>query len=157
MENLHLYNLINNKCASLDDFLIGKHFIPSKSVLNLNDGLLLNLVYERPNNLTIIFISFCGTNYYGSNVNHFSIGINQPSLKESHGIDLEKFVQKHPELGSTEMFSLNYYIGPIEEKIISCLEFIVKVLSHPELLRVYEGDYYTNEYYKPWYEGNNLD
>jgi hypothetical protein len=60
-------------------------------------------------------------------------------------------------LGSIEMFSLNYYTGTIEEKIRSCFEFIVKVLSHPELLRVYEGDYYTNEYYKPWYEGNNLD
>jgi hypothetical protein len=100
---------------------------------------------------------FSGTNYVGFSVNGFGISVDQPKLKESHGIDLEKFVQKHPELGSTEMFSLNYYIGPIEEKIISCLEFIVKVLSHPELLRVYEGDYYTNEYYKPWYEGNNLD
>ncbi len=149
MENCYLYNLVKNKSASLDDFLLEKHFIPRKSVVNLNDGLLLNLVYERPNNSIIIFISFCGTNYYGSNVNHFSIGINQPRLRESHGIDLEKFVQKHPDLGSIKMFSLNYYTGTIEEKIRSCFEFIVRVLSQPELLRVYEGDYYTNEYYKP--------
>jgi hypothetical protein len=140
----------------IDNYLVEKKFISLKSVEKIS-GLILKLIYERPDNLVRIYMVFSGTNYVGFSVNGFGISVDQPKLKESHGIDLEKFVQKHPELGSTEMFSLNYYIGPIEEKIISCLEFIVKVLSHPELLRVYEGDYYTNEYYKPWYEGNNLD
>jgi len=156
MENLDLYKLVIEHSIVIDNYLVEKKFISLKSVEKIS-GWILKLIYERPDNLVRIYMVFSGTNYVGFSVNGFGISVDQPKLKESHGIDLEKFVQKHPELGSTEMFSLNYYIGPIEEKIINCLEFIMKVLSHPELLRVYEGDYYTNEYYKPWYEGNNLD
>lgn len=157
MENLNLYNLIIIQKSILDDFLIEKGFIPKVEVKKVGEGHLLCIEFEKLNPSIRIYLTFCGVNYYNVDTNSFGINIWQPKLKESHGIDLEKFVQKHPEWGNTEMFSLNYYTGTIEEKIISCLEFIVKALSHPELLRVYEGDYYTNEYYKPWYEGNNLD
>ncbi len=131
--------------------------ILSRKTIEKISGWILKLIYERPDNLVRIYMVFSGTNYAGYSVNGFGISVDQPKLNKSHGIDLEKFVQKKPDLGSIEMFSLNYYTGTIEEKINSCLQFIVKVLSHPELVRVYEGDYYTNEYYKPWYEGNNLD
>lgn len=154
MEKVGLYSLVISKSTLLDQFLLSQDLIPKDKKI---DGRLLILIYERQDSSVRIYIVFCGINGYGEPVNVFGISIWQPKLKESLGIDLDKFVQKHPNLGSIEMFSLNYYTGTIEEKIRSCFEFIVRVLSHPELLRVYEGDYYTNEYYKPWYEGNNLD
>lgn len=154
MKNIDLYSFLISKCNSLDEFLMSQHFIPKEKKI---DGRLLLLIYEKEDNLAKIYMVFCSINGYGEPVNVFGISIWQPKLKESLGIDLDKFVKKHPDLGSIEMFSLNYYTGTIEEKINSCLQFIVKVLSHPELVRVYEGDYYTNEYYKPWYEGSNLD
>jgi hypothetical protein len=154
MEKVGLYSLVISKSTLLDQFLLSQNLIPKDKKI---DGRLLILFYERQDSSVRIYIVFCGINGYGEPVNVFGISIWQPKLKESLGIDLDKFVQKHPNLGSIEMFSLNYYTGTIEEKIRSCFEFIVRVLSHPELLRVYEGDYYTNEYYKPWYEGNNLD
>jgi hypothetical protein len=156
MENLDLYKLVIEHSTVIDNYLVEKKFISRKSVEKIS-GWILKLIYERPDNLVRIYMVFGGTNYAGFSVNGFEISIDQPKLKQSLGIGLDKFVQKHPDLGSIEMFSLNYYTGTIEEKIRSCFEFILKVLSHPELLRVYEGDYYTNEYYKPWYEGNNLD
>ena len=157
MENLILYDLVISQKNILNDFLVAKGFVPKVEVKKDPDADLLCIEFDKSNHSVWIYMIFCGINYYKEETNSFGISIWQPNLKESHGIDLDKFVQKHPDLGSIEMFSLNYYTGTIEEKIRSCFEFIVKVLSHPELLRVYEGDYYTNEYYKPWYEGNNLD
>lgn len=70
-------------------------------------------------------------------------------------IQLQKFILKKFSPVDLNKLSLNYYLGTDEDKINGCIGFLYQVLTHQELLKVYDGNYWSDAYYVPLWEGTN--